>query len=132
MEYVPACTEAALDYSNDLASNGTGPKNTARWRLCIPGSVLETNRFVNSAFATLAIGGVAVIVAVVACAPFVAGWFDVPALPFRIRQQADMAGKVHTVLAHALIVLAVGHGLAALKHHFIDKDRTLLRMLLSR
>lgn len=48
MEYIPACTESALDYSNNLASDGIGPKNTARWRLRIPGTVLDNNRFIDS------------------------------------------------------------------------------------
>jgi cytochrome b561 len=28
----------------------------------------------------------------------------------------------------ALVILAGGHGLAAMKHHFINKDSTLIRM----
>ena len=35
MEYVPGCTEAGLDFSNNLASNGTGAKNTARIKALI-------------------------------------------------------------------------------------------------
>jgi cytochrome b561 len=36
---------------------------------------------------------------------------------------------VHLYLAWTLIVLAALHALAALKHHFIDRDPTLMRML---
>jgi cytochrome b561 len=36
---------------------------------------------------------------------------------------------VHLYLAWTLVVFAVLHGLAALKHHFIDRDATLVRML---
>jgi cytochrome b561 len=57
------------------------------------------------------------------------GLFDVPATLSGLPNQADLAGKVHAVLAYALIALAGLHALAALKHHFIDRDRTLLRML---
>lgn len=42
---------------------------------------------------------------------------------------ADIAGDVHEILAYVLIGLACIHALAALKHHFIDKDDTLRRML---
>jgi cytochrome b561 len=41
----------------------------------------------------------------------------------------DKAGAVHRILAFTLIILAVLHAGAALKHHFFDRDRTLLRML---
>lgn len=40
----------------------------------------------------------------------------------------DLAGLVHEYLAYGLIALAVLHGSAALKHHFIDHDVTLRRM----
>ena len=55
-------------------------------------------------------------------------WFDVPALGALFANQADIAGLVHEYVAYSLIALAVLHGLAALKHHFIDKDNTLKRM----
>jgi cytochrome b561 len=57
------------------------------------------------------------------------GLFSVPATISGLPEQADIAGDVHLALAIALIVLAGFHSLAALKHHFIDRDRTLLRML---
>lgn len=56
------------------------------------------------------------------------GLFDVPALPISFEQQEDIAGEVHEWLAWVLIALAVLHALAALKHHILDKDNTLLRM----
>ncbi|HDL8500296.1 TPA: cytochrome b/b6 domain-containing protein, partial [Yersinia enterocolitica] len=43
--------------------------------------------------------------------------------------QADTAGTVHLYLAWAVVVLSLLHGLAAIKHHFIDGDITLKRML---
>ncbi|MDV7213477.1 cytochrome b [Azotobacter beijerinckii] len=57
------------------------------------------------------------------------GWFQVPALVSGLPDQADVAGEVHELLAWALVGLAVLHALAALKHHFIDRDATLVRML---
>ena len=57
------------------------------------------------------------------------GWFEVPAVVSGLEGQADIAGKIHYVLAITLISLATLHALAAIKHHIIDKDRTLLRML---
>lgn len=55
-------------------------------------------------------------------------WFSVPALGSLFANQADIAGIVHEYTAYGLIGLAVLHGIAALKHHFIDRDHTLKRM----
>ncbi|MEH6367934.1 MAG: cytochrome b [Pseudomonas marincola] len=57
------------------------------------------------------------------------GWFEVPATLTSIPNQEDIAGLVHEYLAWALVIFAGIHGLAALKHHFIDRDTTLTRML---
>jgi cytochrome b561 len=56
------------------------------------------------------------------------GLFEVPATLTSIPRQEDVAGLVHEYLAWALVIFAGVHALAALKHHFIDRDRTLLRM----
>ncbi|WP_339348892.1 cytochrome b [uncultured Alteromonas sp.] len=56
-------------------------------------------------------------------------WFAVPGLGEFIEHQEDLADEVHFYLAWTLIVLTSLHGLAALKHHFIDKDDTLKQML---
>ncbi len=56
------------------------------------------------------------------------GLFSVPATLTGLPGQADRAGDLHLVLAISLMVFASIHALAALKHHFIDRDRTLLRM----
>ncbi|WP_405119259.1 cytochrome b [Pseudomonas leptonychotis] len=56
------------------------------------------------------------------------GLFEVPASLTSIPDQEDVAGLVHEYLAWTLVVFAGFHGLAALKHHFIDRDRTLVRM----
>jgi cytochrome b561 len=54
---------------------------------------------------------------------------NIPALPFAIDNQEDLAGLIHFIVATILISLAAIHAIAALKHHFIDKDITLKRML---
>lgn len=57
------------------------------------------------------------------------GLFAVPATITSITDQEDVAGVVHQYLAWGLVLFAALHALAALKHHFIDRDVTLLRML---
>lgn len=56
-------------------------------------------------------------------------WFTVPGLGEFINNQEDIAGEVHEYLAYTLIGLVVLHALASIKHHFINKDSTLTRML---
>jgi len=55
--------------------------------------------------------------------------FTLPALLNLDRAQADLVGRLHRWLAWAVIALAGLHALAALKHHFINRDATLARML---
>lgn len=57
------------------------------------------------------------------------GWFSLPALLTGAGEQADLAGDIHLWLAWSIVILSGLHGLAALKHHFIDRDITLKRML---
>ncbi|HEX5636752.1 MAG TPA: cytochrome b [Gammaproteobacteria bacterium] len=57
------------------------------------------------------------------------GWFEIPATLHGIKNQEDIAGEIHLVLAVSLIALAVIHAAGALKHHVIDRDNTLKRML---
>ena len=54
---------------------------------------------------------------------------DVPALGELFANQADIAGFIHQYLAYALVAFSILHGIAALKHHFIDQDDTLNRMI---
>lgn len=56
------------------------------------------------------------------------GLFSIPASITSIPNQEDFAGAVHLYLAIGLIVLVVLHALGAIKHHIIDRDRTLMRM----
>lgn len=57
------------------------------------------------------------------------GWFSLPASIHGIANQEDIAGEVHEVLAWSLMALVALHALAALKHHFVDRDETLRKML---
>lgn len=57
------------------------------------------------------------------------GWFEIPAVTTGIDNQEDIAGEFHFYLACSLIGLAGLHAGAALKHHFLDKDSTLKRMI---
>lgn len=57
------------------------------------------------------------------------GVVAIPATITSIPEQEDVAGKIHLILASVLIVLALLHAAAALKHHFVDRDNTLRRML---
>jgi len=53
----------------------------------------------------------------------------IPAFGSIIENQEDIAGLVHKWLAYLLLALATLHALATLKHHFIDKDNTLNRII---
>lgn len=57
------------------------------------------------------------------------GWFEVPSVTGQIKGLEDTAGLVHYWSTWAVIVLALIHAAGALKHHFIDRDATLRRML---
>ncbi|MGJ7095374.1 cytochrome b [Vibrio hannami] len=56
-------------------------------------------------------------------------WFVIPGAGELFPNQSDIAGQVHYYVAITLIGLASIHALAALKHHFIDKDNTLRKMV---
>jgi len=58
-------------------------------------------------------------------------WFNLIALPDFVAPNENLAEQLHAVhhyLAEALFVVAVIHILAAVKHHYIDKDDVLIRM----
>jgi len=72
------------------------------------------------------------------------GWWvsDTSRIPFRLywhipvpdlmeanRASSEIAGEVHEFLTTLLIVVVIGHALAALRHHFLLHDATLSRML---
>ena len=55
--------------------------------------------------------------------------FSLPATLYGFEQQEDVAGDVHLILAWSLVLLVAVHAAAAVKHHIVDKDVTLKRML---
>jgi cytochrome b561 len=57
------------------------------------------------------------------------GLFEAPALFTAFEEQEDIAGFIHKWCAYFLMGLVALHAAGALKHHFIDKDKTLERML---
>ncbi|MGS2718805.1 cytochrome b [Eionea flava] len=56
-------------------------------------------------------------------------WFYIPSLGSFHPLQADIAGFLHYWIAWLTVCTASIHGLAAIKHHIIDKDHTLKKML---
>ena len=56
-------------------------------------------------------------------------WFELPAIMDVDEQLRELAIDVHYYLAYATLFLVAGHAGAALKHHFINRDDTLKRML---
>lgn len=56
-------------------------------------------------------------------------WFSVPSVTGQIKGMEDIAGDVHYWATWAIVVLAGLHAAGALKHHLLDRDRTLTRML---
>jgi len=57
------------------------------------------------------------------------GWYEIPAILSKNSERGDIAGVIHLALAIITMGLVILHSLAALKHHFLDKDETLLKML---
>ncbi len=56
-------------------------------------------------------------------------WFEVPALFQFVEQQEEISGDLHRWIAYSLMGLVAVHAMGAFKHHFIDRDTTLKRML---
>lgn len=57
------------------------------------------------------------------------GWFTLPPLVWQSPLLSSFFREVHGVTAALLMVAIVVHAAAALKHHLIDRDRTLIRMV---
>jgi cytochrome b561 len=55
--------------------------------------------------------------------------FTIPSLGEFIENQETVMGNIHEYSTYTLIVMSLIHGMGALKHHFIDKDNTLKRMI---
>ncbi len=58
----------------------------------------------------------------------VLGWFEIPVL-LQVDNSTDFWSDIHEVLAWLLVTMVILHALAALKHHFINRDKTLLKIL---
>lgn len=52
----------------------------------------------------------------------------IPSMGELFNKQEDLAGDIHEIAAYTIMVMVGLHILAALKHHFIDKDDTLKRI----
>jgi cytochrome b561 len=57
------------------------------------------------------------------------GLFNMPVLFTPFEGQEDIAGDIHEYGAYALMAVIALHVAGAIKHHVIDKDSTLKRML---
>lgn len=55
-------------------------------------------------------------------------WFTVPSI-IGLARQEDIAGLVHQYVAYGVLAISVLHASAAIKHHVLDRDDTLRRML---
>lgn len=63
---------------------------------------------------------------------FPVSWFGLVTLPDFVepnREAYEFFHQVHEILATSLLVIALIHAAAALKHHLIDRDNVLRRML---
>ncbi len=56
-------------------------------------------------------------------------WFEAPATIHGWNGQEELSGMLHRWLAYGLLALSLLHSGAAMKHHFIDHDATLRRIL---
>jgi len=111
------------------------------WRLCQPRPAFEsgmrgweraaalTAHWLMYTATVAVIGSGYLITTADGSAVSVLDWFELPPLQLGIDRQADLAGRVHYYGAWLLVLMAGGHSLAALKHHLIDRDRTLIKML---
>lgn len=54
---------------------------------------------------------------------------EIPAVFESLEDPGDYMGRIHLWSAVILVILSLLHALAAFKHHFVDKDTTLKRML---
>lgn len=55
---------------------------------------------------------------------------EIPGMGSFIPQQESVLGEWHELIAYATIALSLLHAAAAIKHHVIDRDDTLKRMLI--
>ncbi|HCA26541.1 MAG TPA: cytochrome b [Betaproteobacteria bacterium] len=110
-----------------------------RWATPLPAPLPNHSRFERFAgravhlalyAAVLALGASGYLVLTAEGEPFhLFGQLSLPPLLAARPGLTEFLGKLHAASAWTLIGLAGLHAAAALKHHFIDRDRTLLRML---
>ncbi|TKB26195.1 cytochrome b [Desulfopila sp. IMCC35006] len=60
------------------------------------------------------------------------GMFTVPAFFGPNPQLSKVFSETHSVVATVLAISIVIHAAAALKHHYLDRDRTLMRMIVGK
>ncbi|WP_447528562.1 cytochrome b [Vreelandella sp. TE19] len=109
------------------------------WRVCQPTPDGEGSRFERMAAHVGHIGLYMLLLLVMLSGYLIStangrgvsvfGWFEVPAFLAGLPNQASLAGDIHWYSAVTLIVIAAGHALAALKHHWLGRHKTLVRML---
>ncbi len=64
--------------------------------------------------------------------PLIPSQYSAEGTAIAFSQPGSELGKtIHYYVGYLMTALVLLHGLAALKHHFIDKDNTLLRMLMA-
>ena len=98
---------------------------TARWQSLLAGLV---HGVMNLLLVSLLISGY-LIVTVKGDPLSVFDWFSIPALSVDETFWSEYAGRLHLWAAWTVIGIACLHLTAALKHHYIDRDITLTRML---
>lgn len=64
--------------------------------------------------------------------PLMVFGLSIPGMGSVIPQQSTVLGEWHELIAYTTIALSLLHAAAALKHHVIDRDDTLQRMLFDR
>ncbi len=57
------------------------------------------------------------------------GLITIPSMGAFVDNQEDLAGVIHKYVAYLVVAIATIHALAAIKHHLIDKDKTMLRII---
>lgn len=57
------------------------------------------------------------------------GWFTLPATITGVEGMESIAGDIHEWVAYAILAVVAIHAAGAVKHHFLDRDNTLKRML---
>lgn len=57
------------------------------------------------------------------------GLFEIPATSISFENQEDIASDIHWGIAWSLIMMVALHALAAIKHQFVNKDGTLMKMI---